>query len=193
VWYAPIVILAPLGMGVLIRARNWPLLFITVVALGSYFCVNACHKTWAAGLSTGPRYLLGGMPYLMILVAAAISTAGVWRRRAFVVLMCIGALICGAATATRAEGRLPSFELTREDIGEDPLGVLVFPDLIHGRFAPRNFGNVLAHGKWEVGGDHNWVAMLPLLQFQIVMISLIVWRCRADFFGREPTAGPVET
>jgi hypothetical protein len=79
--FAPITLLAFLGLAMLAARRQWGVMLVAIWSFGSLFVVNACHPTWTGGFATGPRYILPGIPFLMIAVAAALSSENSWLFR----------------------------------------------------------------------------------------------------------------
>lgn len=173
-WYAPIVVLAPLGLRELVRRKEWAVISAIVVAFGSCFLVNASHPTWTGGASTGPRYVQAALPFVMFLVAAAVAPGQRWSMWAMAALACAGYIVCVACTASPAGGRLPDYGTPG---GENPLLQVALPDLLAGRTG-RNLGNLIIHGSWDHYFEGNWASLAPLLAIQAALLFAIVHRCR---------------
>jgi hypothetical protein len=193
IWFAPVVVMAPFGLWMLYRRGEIRLTFMVLLAFGSYFLVNASHVTWDGGASTGPRYLMPALPFLMLAVAACVAGIRPSTLWLLGVLTLIGFVICGSCTLTRSGGRMPTYQLVKAPGAEDPLREVVLPDVLAGRMTQRNLGNVLLYGQWEVRLAGNWLAALPLLDFQILFVSILLWMCRrerttlgGEHFARSP-------
>lgn len=78
IFYAPLVLLAPVGIGLMARAHREEAVLIVLASL-SYVSLFAKYAVWGAGWAWGPRYLVPIVPLLMPLVARAVTAAGLWR------------------------------------------------------------------------------------------------------------------
>lgn len=183
VWYAPLTCLAPFGVLTLINQRRYKELFVIALAFGSFFLVNASHPTWTGGWTTGPRYLLPALPFLMLAVAAFVSGKARWRSWLLAAMLLAGFLICLGCTA--CGGRLPD---VGDPGGDNPLVEVVLPRIWKGQIQ-RNVGNLIMHGGWDYRGEQNWAALLPLLDFLILMLILIGYRLQRHFENSQRACG----
>ncbi len=78
IFYSPLVLLAPVGIGLMARAHREEAAMIVLASL-SYVSLFAKYAFWGAGWAWGPRYLVPILPLLMVPVARAVDTARVWR------------------------------------------------------------------------------------------------------------------
>lgn len=63
-FYAPWVALAPVGWLLMIRRKQWKMLWITLAGFLVPLWVNLSYPEWTGGWSTGPRLLLPALPWL---------------------------------------------------------------------------------------------------------------------------------
>lgn len=63
-FYAPWIILAPVGWGLMIRQKQWKMLWLTLAGFLVPLWVNLSYPEWTGGWSTGPRLLLPALPWL---------------------------------------------------------------------------------------------------------------------------------
>ena len=159
VWYAPAALLAPFGLVSLVRQGRAKLAVVVAVAFGSLFLVNAAHPTWTGGWSTGPRYLISGLPLLFVPTAALLAKGRRLRKWLFGATMVAGFVVCLASTACTYSGRLPDLDAPG---GENPLVEAVVPDIDAGRF-DWNLGNLILYGQWEGPPAGNWWCLAPLV------------------------------
>ena len=69
-WYSPVLLLIPLGVGWFWRRARWLLLSSAGVAL-LYWLLYAKWYMWHGGYSWGPRFLLPVLPFLLLITAPA--------------------------------------------------------------------------------------------------------------------------
>ncbi|MBI3958455.1 MAG: hypothetical protein HY328_06570 [Chloroflexi bacterium] len=69
-WYSPVLLLVPLGIGWFWRRGRWLLISSGVVAL-LYWLLYAKWYMWHGGYSWGPRFLVPVLPFLMLVSAPA--------------------------------------------------------------------------------------------------------------------------
>ena len=82
-FYAPILMLAPLGwVALLVDAGGRSASCLVLGLRAPVFLVNVSYPEWTGGWSTGPRLLVPLLPFAMIAVAGALAAAG--RRAAAV-------------------------------------------------------------------------------------------------------------
>jgi hypothetical protein len=102
VFYAPLVLLAPVGIGLMGKTRRAEAAFIVLASL-AYVSLYAKFYNWGAGWSWGPRYLMPILPLLMAPVARALTAAPMWRYLAAVLFVAglvvkgVGVLVDGDA------------------------------------------------------------------------------------------------
>jgi hypothetical protein len=170
--FAPITLAAIPGFAALVTRGRTDLALVCAAAFGSVFLINAGHPTWTGGFSTGPRYVLAGMPFLMIPVAAAIAGKRPWAARAVGVLGVAGFLVVAACTAYG--GRLPDIGTPG---GDNPLVESVLPAWRQGLF-DRNLGKLLlAPWWWELPPHWKWLAFAPLVAVLAAATRLLAARC----------------
>ncbi len=144
---------------------------VVAVAFGSLFLVNAAHPTWTGGWSTGPRYLISGLPLLFVPIAALLAGGRRLWKWLFGAAMAAGFVFCLASTACTYSGRLPDIDTPG---GEYPLVEAVLPDVVAGRFG-RSVGNVTLYGAWEGPPTGNWWCLVPLLVcWEVVVLRLLI-------------------
>src|SRR5690606_25724629 len=61
-FYAPIVVLVPLGLATLASRRQWGALVVASGVIAAVFLVNVSYPEWTGGWSTGPRLLVPLLP-----------------------------------------------------------------------------------------------------------------------------------
>lgn len=93
VFYAPLVVLAPVGLAYMARRFRAEAMLIVLATL-AYVSLFARFYNWGGGWSWGPRYLMPIVPLLTIAVARAIVAARPWRYAA-AGLFALGFLING--------------------------------------------------------------------------------------------------
>jgi hypothetical protein len=69
-WYSPVLLLVPLGVGWFLRRARWLLLSSAGVAL-LYWLLYAKWYMWHGGYSWGPRFLVPVLPFLMLMTVPA--------------------------------------------------------------------------------------------------------------------------
>lgn len=103
VWFAPIVLLAPVGAWVSLRHDGRSLAtWLAAIFVVYYLLLNAGYHYWDGGWAHGPRHLAPAMVFGAVLVAP-LFTRGRWWRAACVVLVCAGAIQSLAALSTTAQ------------------------------------------------------------------------------------------
>jgi hypothetical protein len=186
-WYAPVLALVPCGVWLLARRQQWREALFVIVPGGCLFVLNASHPTWWGGWTTGPRYLVPIFPFLFLSIAAVAARPG--RLRTLIApLSLAGYVVCLLCTAWRLGGCLPDFDYPG---GDNPLVNVLWPDVRDGSIGPCNAGNVLLHGKWHFPARGNWMSLLPLINFQVLVIWLIMRQCAPA--ARPAGSPPVET
>jgi hypothetical protein len=78
VFYAPLALLAPVGMWIMRRSQRREAVLIAGATL-TYVCLFAKFYNWGGGWSWGPRYLMPIVPLRMVPVARAAAAARAWR------------------------------------------------------------------------------------------------------------------
>jgi hypothetical protein len=94
VFYAPLLVLVPVGLWVMRRSQGGEAMLIAGATL-AYICLFAKFYNWGGGWSWGPRYLMPMVPLLMVPVARAAAAARVWRCAGVGLFTC-GLLVNGA-------------------------------------------------------------------------------------------------
>jgi hypothetical protein len=78
VFYAPLLVLAPVGLWIMRRSQRGEAALIAGAAL-TYVSLFAKFYNWGGGWSWGPRYLMPIVPLLMVPVARAAAATRAWR------------------------------------------------------------------------------------------------------------------
>ncbi|QDV37925.1 hypothetical protein [Tautonia plasticadhaerens] len=173
-FYAPILLLAPVGWAALLVRGKVGLGLVAILASLAVFLVNVSYPEWTGGWSTGPRLLVPLIPFGMLGVAGALAVGG---RGAAIVAGILA--IAGGALILLFQGvgaQIP------QDV-PDPLVQVAWPLWSGGRIPrwwlgdrfTRTIPSVLAPG-W-VGGlptGRQWLQFAPLLVGQAVAIGLLM-------------------
>ncbi|PXA98305.1 hypothetical protein DMC47_09250, partial [Nostoc sp. 3335mG] len=114
-WVAPILIVAPFGLAVLVRdpatrAVGW----LAVAGAVVPFLINASYYYWDGGNATGPRHALPAVGFLCIGIGAFWAQAMRWSRLA------VAALLAGSVVLNMA---IASAEITAP--GGEPRALMV--------------------------------------------------------------------
>ena len=76
--YAPIAVCALWGWPALIRNKGWNAL-LPLLAFLTLFCFMVSYRFWHGGYCFGPRYLVPGLPFLMLGLLSRLSAPRSWR------------------------------------------------------------------------------------------------------------------
>ncbi len=76
--HAPVLILALPGLVALSLTRRWLIAGISTASVVAILLVNLSYPAWTGGMTTGPRFLLPTIPFLMMAVAALVPRLGRW-------------------------------------------------------------------------------------------------------------------
>ena len=173
-FYAPILMLAPIGWAILGFRREAGLAIVTILACLAVFLVNVCYPEWTGGWSTGPRLLVPLLPFGMIGVAGALATGRPWATGAAAALAIAGGALM--LLFVGVGGQLPQY------VG-DPLTEVVWP-LWTGRPLPPfreghrftiTIAEVLAPGWVDgLGADRGWLQFVPIVASQAVAIAALM-------------------
>ena len=106
----------------------------------------------------------------MLAVAAAVAGRGQVMKYVLATSGLLGLIVCTSCAAWKWGGQLPDPPTPG---GENPLYNLVFPDMLNGSLGARNIGNLLLHGRWEFLFEGNWLALLPYVNFVVIMLILV--------------------
>jgi hypothetical protein len=193
--YAPVVALAPLGWCVLGARRMWALGFGSIASCLALFLVNLSYPEWTGGWCTGPRLLVPMLPFAMIAVGAALGIANRRAMRALTLLACILALAGGLVIlgCQGVDARIP--DTLYDQPLTDPLRSVVLPhwrgDPVPAWWEGGRFGKNLASIFWPRYNDDSivpphcqWIQFAPLLAFQGLAISLLMWGLRPNSQGK---------
>jgi hypothetical protein len=102
IFFAPLVLLAPVGIGFMRKLRRAEAATILLASLTCILLFSTFYN-WGAGWSWGPRYLMPILPLLMAPVASAAAAGRTWRHVAVVLLVAgvavngVGVLVDGDA------------------------------------------------------------------------------------------------
>ena len=174
--FAPILLLAPVGLARLCLRGRWTLAGWIAAIMAAVFLVNLSYPEWTGGWTTGPRLLVPLLPFGCLAVAPALAGGRRWILALAGALMAVGAvemLLFGGVG-----GRIPN------DIAR-PLVDGVWP-LWRGDSLPsfvfgERFARVVVAG-WAPRADRQlpaglgFVLFLPLVAGQVAA-TLIMLRC----------------
>ncbi len=77
-FFSPVLVMSLFGIGFLLWKRRWLAEMLVCLGIaGFFFVVNACFNGYHGGFSAGPRYLVPGIPFLALPLAAAFAR-GKW-------------------------------------------------------------------------------------------------------------------
>ena len=100
--FTPILLVAPVGFGLLWRAGAPRISLCVSAGIALYYLLfNASYLHWQAGASFGPRYLSPGLPFACLFVAPVWQWARARLRAAMAVLVVYGIGVGLAGTASR--------------------------------------------------------------------------------------------
>lgn len=171
VWHAPASAVAVLGFTVLMRRREYGLLFVSAWSFGSMLLLNASHPTWTGGFATGPRYLLPALPFLMIPLAVLCGSDRRWVWPVGIAGIIGMAIIAGC---TAYGGRVPDLG---QPGGDNPLLELVLPAIRNGHL-DKNAGKLMLAPLWsDLPAGLRWASLMPLLVFLVGMAILVRRLC----------------
>lgn len=180
VWYAPFVVLVPVGVAMGWRTHRRPLL-LAIGQVGAIFLLYSSYATWWAGMCWGPRFLVAVMPALTLLIVPLLDHL-VSRSSWWVRILVSGVLLFSAATQLLAS----AFDyLESEPAISHALHLITPPDgfvvrspvLTDVSGLPQVRQIVAAqHGQWDIlwmsRGHPDW----PLMGGLVVVITLAtVW------------------
>jgi hypothetical protein len=168
-YYAPILLLAPLGWAVLLRRRRWVLATSSFAACVAVLLVNLSYPEWTGGWSTGPRLLTPLLPFAMVPVAGLMAAG--WRGA---VALAAGLALAGAILVLLFQGvgaRVP------HDIA-DPLGQYVLPAWSAGRLTRTLAAVVSPQSVRGLPRDLRYLQFVPLVLFQLLMVTGVGLLCR---------------
>ncbi|KQM30106.1 glycosyltransferase family 39 protein [Sphingomonas sp. Leaf10] len=166
-WVAPILIVAPFGLAMLVRdpatrAVGW----LAVAGAVVPFLINASYYYWDGGNATGPRHALPAVGFLCIGIGAFWARATRWSRIA------VAALLAGSVTLNMA---IASAEITAPQNEPRALAVAVFRE----RFDPGYLRTVadewLSYTPWQ--GLAIWAFIAGVLT---VALAVSVRQARAE-------------
>lgn len=117
-WVAPILIVAPFGLALLVRdAATRAIGWLCVAGAVVPFLINASYYYWDGGNATGPRHALPAVGFLCIGIGVFWARATRWSRIA------VAALLAGSAVLNMA---IASAEITAPQSEPRALAVAVF-------------------------------------------------------------------
>jgi hypothetical protein len=176
-FYAPIVVLTPPGLIVLLARRFWGMAVVSTAAMAAVFAVNLSYPEWTGGWSTGPRLLVPLLPFAMLPIAALLAWGARWVTPAAVVLTLAGGVLM--LLFVGVGGRQPQ-DLT------DPLWQCVWP-LWSGRHVPgwpEPFARNLVAWYFprrvaSLPPEAMWLQFVPLVAFQTLTILMMIRSLRS--------------
>ncbi len=72
--YMPALLGVLLAIALFNRLRRKPMYWMAIFVVVAFFLMNASFNGWHGGMSTGPRYLIPALPFVMILIALAVAS-----------------------------------------------------------------------------------------------------------------------
>lgn len=179
---APVFVLAPLGLMLLVRLKDRRLAAFVAAAVFCYYLIlNASYFYWEGGWAFGPRQLTPGLPFLALMLPPLWDgRKAVWKA---VLLACWiwGAALTFAAVATTPQPP-PNYA--------DPVRELIWPAFVDGDLSlnhqafvdyradwGRLRGNQIPHAAWnlgEVAGLHGKTSLIPLLIAWAVGVTFLL-------------------
>jgi hypothetical protein len=103
------VILYPLGLVAMLRARQHRALGVLSAAVTAYYLwVNSGYAYWHGGFSFGPRHMVPVLPFVLLAIAPLWAQAGAVLRVPMVGLGALGAAVNLMAMATTVTPMTPS-------------------------------------------------------------------------------------
>lgn len=177
-FYAPVLVLAPVGEIVLARRRFWGLLGVTAAACLVVFLVNLSYPEWTGGWSTGPRLLVPLLPFAFLPVAALLAAHRRLSVMIMLVLTLLGAVLMlmfvGIGARVPQDVADPLFQFVWPCWRGDPL-----PAWAEGQRFARNAVSLLAPGiVRSLPPSWQWLQFTPLIVFQVVATALLLAFCR---------------
>lgn len=176
-FYAPILVLAPVGWYTLIRKHAWDVAAVSSAACAAVVFVNLSYPEWTGGWSTGPRLLVPLLPFAMIPVAAALARGGRGTTLAAVSLALVGGILI--LLFQGIGGRVP------HDIA-DPLRQFVLPAWLGAPLPPTHLGErftrtlvLLAYPNVVLAlpAHRQWLQFVPLVALQGLLIMILMLIC----------------
>ena len=183
IWFAPVVVLSPIGWVLLAIQRRWSLCWVSLLVSCSVLLVNLSYPEWTGGWSTGPRLLVPLLPFAMIPIAAMLAAKPRIATPAVTALALAGFI---AMTLFQGVGgRIPP---APENVAIDspyahPLRQVVWPMWRGDPLPPWKervrFDRNLVSKAWgksidDLAPGRRWMQFLPLIVGQILSISLLV-------------------
>lgn len=170
---SPVLVFAVPGAIRLWRSGSRRLVLICAANIAGYLLAVASFNGWHGGDSTGPRYLIGSLPFWCLLLAPVASRAASTPRRAGSALF-VGALLLSAANMLVVTFVHP---MMSSDV-PNPLYGILYPALFAGRLPARvqvfNLGGVL----FELRGR---AALIPWVVLVGGMLAILVaWTRRVS-------------
>jgi hypothetical protein len=189
-FYAPILVLAPLGWALLWVNRRWAAALVSLAVCVAVFLVNWSYPEWTGGWSTGPRLLLPLLPFGMLPVAACLATGARWLIAAAGCLGCAGAILMfgfvGAGARIPHAIRRPLIEAVLPAWRGDPNALSA-----NGEQFARNLVSVAwPRAIARLSPGERWVQFVPLLMFQVATVVAMLSACRLP---RGPACSRVES
>jgi len=169
-WFAPILILAPIGWTMLLAQRRWLIAGLIGSISLAIFLVNLSYPEWTGGWTTGPRLLVPMLPFACLAVAPVLATN---RRIVLIPALLLG--IFGGVEMLLFEGvggRVP-------DAIARPLVEGVWPIWRGDRLPGWVFGQRFAHNlasltlpelERKLPPGFGFLTFAPLVGFQILAI-----------------------
>jgi len=184
VWFAPFVLLVPVGLWIGWReGREWLLLVGGQVA--AVLLMYGVYGEWWAGLSWGPRFLVALMPALALLAAPALDwllRAGRWPLRALAWLVLALSFLTEALAALfdYVQSEVPIFQ-TYAGLAYSPRLPDYFPFFLQSRWLPLPRQVIAAgRGAWDVLWMSGRGFDAPLLAAHLgLLAAALLWLVQA--------------
>ena len=117
-FYAPILVMVPVGLVALRVRKQRGMAIVSIASMAAIFAVNLSYPAWTGGWSTGPRLLVPLLPFAMLPVAGLLASGEKWIGRVVFGLAILGGVLMLMFVAVGA--RIPQYYL-------DPLVEVVWP------------------------------------------------------------------
>jgi hypothetical protein len=142
-FYAPVLLAAPLGLFALLWHKRWGVAAVSAAAIGWMILLNVSYPLWPGGWCTGPRLLVPALPFAVLLVAGLLGAVRhVWLMAPIGAAIAAGSILMLCCVAVG--GRFPPGSMNFDRRGapaplENPVRDIAWPHWrgrVDDRFAP---------------------------------------------------------
>ena len=174
-WFAPVLVLTPVGLLRCAFTRQKALAGLLAAICLAIFLVNLSYPEWTGGWTTGPRLLVPLLPFACLAVAPLLAWGGrpIWMLTAALAVIGAGEMLLFGGVG----GRVPDGIARPFVDGVWPLwrGERL-PGWVYGqRFAPNLVSLAFPQVERELGPAFGWLIFAPLVLGQAVAM-LALWR-----------------